>query len=391
MDIGIVYGVLCGVFGDLSRDLGRKKNALIMDYVIVDSLGQTARADASRPVTQAKGMELACIGLNYQTAPVEVRERFAVSKAELGQRSLQLSQMNGIQEIVVLSTCNRTEYYVVADCAEDAFEQITSTFMEACADVLDPEHHLYRCSGLETVRHLYRVCAGLDSMVLGETEIFGQVKEAYRQAMGFGVTSKGLNKLFQRAFGVGKKVRTQTKIQEGNISTGSVAVDMAQRIFGKLRDTEVLLLGAGEISRVTAQSLRSRGAKSIHVANRSFDKAAEMAAEFGGKAMRFDAWEAALQDVDVIISSTGAPHYILLADQIEKVRRQRKYRPLFLIDLAVPRDIDPQCREIEEVYLFDIDSLEAQAAENRASRQREIEKCEQIIEEDLEKCNLPGV
>ena len=361
-----------------------------MDYVISEGLERAPWIGVDHPLIKAKGMEIACIGLNYQTAPIGVRERFAVSKAELGQRSLQLSQMDGIQELVVLSTCNRTEYYVVAECAKHAFEQITTTFMEACPDVLDPEHHLYTQSKGDTVRHLFRVCAGLDSMVLGETEIFGQVKEAYRQAMGFGVTSKGLNKLFQRAFGVGKKVRTQTKIQEGNISTGSVAVDMAQRIFGKLRDTEVLLLGAGEISRVTAQSLRSRGAKAIHVANRSFHKAEEMAEEFGGKAMRFDEWEEVLADVDVIISSTGAPHYILTPDQIERVRRQRKYRPLFLIDLAVPRDIDPRCREIDEVYLFDIDSLEAQAADNRESRQREIEKCEAIIEAELESSVLPG-
>lgn len=336
-------------------------------------------------------MELACIGLNYHTAPLEVREKVSVSKGDLGERSQELLSLSGVSEGLVLSTCNRTEYYVAADKAEKAIGEIYGRFMEASSGILVPEKHLYSQQRVDTARHLFKVCAGLDSMVLGETEIFGQVKEAYRQAQSLGVTSKGLNKLFQRAFGVGKRVRTHTKIQEGNISTGSVAVDLAQRIFGKLNETQVLLLGAGEISRVTAQSLKSRGARTIHVANRSYDKAVDMAKQFGGLALHFDAWEDVLLQTDVIISSTGAPHYVVTPDHIERVRKKRKYRPLFLIDLAVPRDIDPACRDIDEVYLFDIDSLETQAAENRACRQREIDKCEEIIEEEILKASLPGL
>jgi len=336
-------------------------------------------------------MELACIGLNYSTAPIELREKVAVSKADLGLRSKALLDVPGVRESLVLSTCNRTEYYMAADVAEKAISEMYGVFAESSDGVLVPESHLYTQSRVGAVRHLCRVCAGLDSMVLGETEIFGQVKDAYRQAQEFGVTSKALNKLFQKAFSVGKKVRTQTKIQEGNISTGSVAVDLAQKIFGKLKDTQILVIGAGEISRVTAQSLKSRGAKSIHVANRSFDKALDMAKEFGGLALHFDAWEDVLLQTDVIISSTGAPHFVVTPEQIERVRKQRKYRPLFLIDLAVPRDIDPACNDFEEVYLFDIDSLEYQAAENRLSRQREIEKCEEIIEEEIAKAQLFGV
>lgn len=336
-------------------------------------------------------MELACIGLNYSTAPVEVREQVSVAKGDLGSRNQNLLSIAGVKEGLVLSTCNRTEYYFAADRAQEAIERVYGEFSKNSDGILVPDQHLYCQAKVDTARHLFRVCAGLDSMVLGETEIFGQVKEAYRQAQSLGVTSKGLNKLFQKAFGVGKKVRTETKIQQGNISTGSVAVDMAQRIFGKLKDTQVLLLGAGEISRVTAQSLKSRGAHSIHVANRSYDKAVEMAEEFGGRALSFDAWEEVLSHTDVIISSTGAPHYVVTPERIEQVRKKRKYRPLFLIDLAVPRDIDPRCREFDEVYLFDIDSLEAQAADNRASRQREIEKCEAIIEEELLAANIPGL
>ncbi len=336
-------------------------------------------------------MELACIGLNYSTAPLELREKVAVAKADLGARSKALLNVPGVQESLVLSTCNRTEYYMAADVAERAIEEMYGVFAESAEGVLVPKDHLYTESKIDTVRHLCRVCAGLDSMVLGETEIFGQVKDAYRQAQEFGVTSKGLNKLFQKAFSVGKKVRTHTKIQEGNISTGSVAVDLAQKIFGNLRDTNILVIGAGEISRVTAQSLKSRGANSIHVANRSFDKAVDLAQEFGGTALHFDAWEDVLLQTDVIISSTGAPHFVVSPEQIERVRKQRKYRPLFLIDLAVPRDIDPACNDFEEVYLFDIDSLEYQAAENRASRQKEIERCEEIIEEEIAKVKFLGV
>ena len=336
-------------------------------------------------------MELACIGLNYSTAPLELREKVAVAKADLGARSKALLNVPGVQESLVLSTCNRTEYYMAADVAERAIEEMYGVFAESAEGVLVPKDHLYTESKIDTVRHLCRVCAGLDSMVLGETEIFGQVKDAYRQAQEFGVTSKGLNKLFQKAFSVGKKVRTHTKIQEGNISTGSVAVDLAQKIFGNLRDTNILVIGAGEISRVTAQSLKSRGANSIHVANRSFDKAVDLAQEFGGTALHFDAWEDVLLQTDVIISSTGAPHFVVSPEQIERVRKQRKYRPLFLIDLAVPRDIDPACNDFEEVYLFDIDSLEYQAAENRASRQKEIERCEEIIEEEIAKAKFLGV
>lgn len=336
-------------------------------------------------------MELACIGLNHQTAPVELREKAAVPRTKLGDKSRELLEINGVKESLVLSTCNRTEYYIVADKAQDAVARISDSFYEMSSGLLVPDQHLYDKVKIDTARHLCRVCAGLDSMVLGETEIFGQVKDAYRQALDLGVTSKGINKLFQKAFSVGKKVRTKTSIQHGNISTGSVAVDLAQTIFGDLKKSHVLIIGAGEISRVTAQSLKSRGADMIHVANRSFDKAVEMANEFGGRAYRLDDWEKIIKDVDIVISSTGAPHFVVKPEHILSVRKARKYRPLFFIDLAVPRDIDPLVGEIEEAYLFDIDSLEKQAEDNRHNRQKEILLCESIIEEELEKSILPGI
>jgi len=226
--------------------------------------------------------------------------------------------------------------------------------------------------------------------VLGETEIFGQVKQSYNAALEAGTTGAVLNRLFQRAFGVGKKVRTQTSIQEGSTSIGNVAVDLAEKIFGHLKDSEVMILGAGEMSRLTAQSLVSRGARSIFVTNRSFERAEELAKEMGGSAVRFDDWQRVLERVDVVISSTGAPHTIIQRADVEKARRARKYRPLFFIDIAVPRDIDPAVAEIDEVYLYDIDTLEQLAEEARIRRRLQIEECERIIDAELLKLNLPG-
>lgn len=335
-------------------------------------------------------MELLCIGLNHRTAPVEVRERFAVPITQLGEASNELLTLAEAAEGVVISTCNRTEFYLAADGSRAAFERIEARLAAKIQLDSSVAAHFYRKAKTEAALHLCRVVSGLDSMMLGETEIFGQVKQAYRSALEAGATGTVLNKVFQRAFGIGKKVRTETSIQEGSTSVGSVAVDLAEKIFGHLKDSEVMILGAGEMSRVTAQSLVSRGAKSIFVTNRSFERAQELAAEMGGRAVRFDDWQRVLERVDVVISSTGAPHFIVQRADVEKARRARKYRPLFFIDIAVPRDIDPGVGEIEEVYLYDIDTLEQLAEEARGRRQLQIEQCERIIGRELEKLNLPG-
>lgn len=336
-------------------------------------------------------MELLCLGLNHRTAPVEVRERFAVGATKLGDASVELTQMHGVHEGVVLSTCNRTEFYLVAACAADALALLENHLAKKTlmGDQVTP--HFYRKQKSEAARHLCRVVSGLDSMMLGETEIFGQVKTAYKTAHSAGATAGVLNRLFQRAFSVGKKVRTETRIQEGATSVGNVAVDLAEKIFGHLKDSEVMILGAGEMSRVTAQSLVSRGARSIFVSNRSFDRAEELAAEMGGSAVRFDEWQSVLERVDIVISSTGSPHAIVQRADVEKARRARKYRPLFFIDIAVPRDIDPAVGEIEEVYLYDIDTLEQLADQARSRRQEQIRECEKIIEAEMAKLNLLGI
>jgi glutamyl-tRNA reductase len=332
-------------------------------------------------------MDIVCVGINHHTAPVEVRERFAVSEGKLGEESVRIRELEGIEEGVVLSTCNRTEYYAAAEDCRTAREQLRRFLQTDAGDQLHAEH-LYEIERAEAARHLCRVVSGLDSMVLGETEIFGQVKKAYQTALESGSTSRTLNKLFQKAFGVGKKVRTHTGIQEGQTSVGSVAVDLAEKIFGHLRDSRVMVIGAGEMSRTTAQSLLSRGARSIFVTNRSFDRAEELAKELGGQAVRFDDWEGVLKEVDVVISSTGAPHAVMDRSHVEAVRRKRRYRPLFLIDIAVPRDIDPAVGEIEEVYLYDIDALQEIAADAKGRRSEQIAVCERIIDQELAKSGL---
>ncbi|MGA0845496.1 MAG: glutamyl-tRNA reductase [Luteolibacter sp.] len=330
-------------------------------------------------------MEILCLGLNHRTAPVEVRERFAVAAHELGNAVVALQQLEGIEEAVIVSTCNRTEYYLVADSAEHAESRLLAHMRQLDRLGNSSESQFYRHEQLGAVRHLCRVVSGLDSMMLGETEIFGQVKQSYQAALAAGATSGVLNRLFQRSFGIGKKVRSETSIQEGATSVGSVAVELAAKIFGHLGDSEVMILGAGEMSRVTAQCLVSRGARSIFVTNRSYERAVQLADEMDGLAVRFDDWQEVLERVDIVIASTGAPHSIIHRQHVEQVRRARKFRPLFLIDIAVPRDIDAAVGEIDEVYLYDIDTLESIADSARMSRHKQIELCERIIEDELAK------
>lgn len=329
-------------------------------------------------------MELVCLGLNHKSAPVEIRERFAVLDSRLGERASELKGLPGITESVVVSTCNRTEFYLAGESGEDAIRSLRESIGQ------DADGHWYEKHRLDAATHLCEVASGLDSMVLGETEIFGQIKDAYRKALEAGATSGVLNRLFQRAFGVGKKIRTETAIQEGATSVAGSAVELAEKIFGKLKGCRVIVIGAGEMSRQTAQALVSRGASTVFVTNRSFDRAEELASDMGGRAVHFDEWQGVLAGVDVVISSTSAPHAVVMPFHVEAVRRVRKFRPLFLIDIAVPRDIDPAVGEIEEVYLYDIDTLEQLASEARTRRERQIADCKRMIADELAKLNLPG-
>ncbi len=335
-------------------------------------------------------MKLICLGLNHETAPVEVREIFALSEAGLDRETESLLAATDVWEGVILSTCNRTEYYAVVNGGSGVTE-LENWICEQRGYDGNREGVFYHFEAREAAEHLCRVASGMNSMVLGETEIFGQVKQAYKRSLEGGATKTVLNKLFQRAFGVGKKVRTQTRIQEGATSVAGASVELAEKVFGQLKGSSVMVIGAGEMSRKTARALQSRGASSVLVTNRSFDKAVDLAEEIDGRAIPFDGWEEELAHLDVVIAATGAPHFVVKPGHVEAVRRKRKYRPLIMIDIAVPRDIDPRVGEIEEVYLYDIDTLQEMADQARKRREEQLRVCESIIREEVDKAHLPGV
>jgi glutamyl-tRNA reductase len=325
-------------------------------------------------------MALVVIGLSHRSSPVEVRERFAFAEARIPSALQSLRDSGIANEAVILSTCNRVEVYAATLVdAPEAFSSLQH-FLVSCHNYREPlTDEIYRLSEPQSVHHLFRVACGLDSMVLGETEILGQLKKAYDLALKAGHTGGRLNKLFQRAFNVAKHIRTETNIQRGNVSVASVAVELAEKIFNELSDRDVLIIGAGDTGEKTARALLSRGARSILVTNRSPEKAVELAAAFGGRAVPFEDWSAEFANVDIIISSTSAPHYILDRARLEPLMKLRRNRPLFLVDIAVPRDIEPEVNFLDNVYLYNIDDLQAMADQSLKQRQEEIARCEQII------------
>jgi len=324
-------------------------------------------------------MNILCTGLSHHTAPVEVRERFSIADPRLEEVLTSVRKLDGIQEAVIVSTCNRVEFYTATLCPSLAADHLRRMMAEHGGG----EPPIYVRESPWSIRHLYRVACGIDSMVVGETEILGQIKKAYASAHGLGSTGKHLNKLFQNAFRVAKTIRTQTRITQGPVSVGSVAVELAGKIFGQLGGKQVMILGAGETSERVARSLLSRGVRSVIVSNRTFDRAARLAEEIGGMAIHFDHWENAFASVDILITSTSAPHLILTPERLRPLMRSRRGRPLFVIDLAVPRDADPALNELEGVFLYDIDSLQQIADQSMTSRKQEIERCELLIDEQV--------
>jgi glutamyl-tRNA reductase len=322
------------------------------------------------------------IGLSHRSSSVTIRERFAFAEARIP-AALESLKINGqVEEAVILSTCNRVEIYVASALnAKSAFDMLQD-FLVTIHDYRDPiTDEIYKLSEPHSLHHLFKVACGLDSMVLGETEILGQLKKAYDLALQHGHTGRRLNKAFQKAFNVAKQIRTETNIQRGSVSVGSVAVELAEKIFSNLKEREVLVIGAGDTSEKTARALLSRGAKGVLVSNRSHDRAVALAAELGGRAIHFEEWGKEFARIDIVISSTSAPHYILDRARLEPLMKLRKNRPLLLVDIAVPRDIDPEVNFMENVYLYNIDDLQMIADDYLKQRKEEIARCEQIIKE----------
>jgi glutamyl-tRNA reductase len=326
-------------------------------------------------------MNIFCFGISHQTANVEVRERFAIPDSALADSLTRLARISSVQEGVVLSTCNRTEFYIVTQDSQLAIEPLFHDFYGPVEG--NEIQHLFRLQALPSIRHLFRVASGLESMILGETEIFGQVKRAYEAAARSGTTGRILNRLFQKAFHVGKHVRSATAITRGCVSIGSVAVDLAQQIFGELEGRRIMILGAGETSERTAWSFQSRGARQLFVSNRSFERATQLAEAIGGRAIRFDDWEEEFRDLDILVSSTSAPHAIVTRAKLEPMLRMRRDRPLFIIDLAMPRDVDPAVHDMDGVYVYDLDSLRAIAGRTLEARKKEAEACDDLIEKHV--------
>lgn len=324
-------------------------------------------------------MKVVCLGVSHQTASVEIRERFAIPDGDLPAVIAQLNTLPGIHESVVVSTCNRVEFYAATPAPMEALSSLQQFLEQRIGPVCEQPSPLFTHLGVASINHLFRVVSGLESMVIGETEILGQVKKAYAAAAAAGGTSRNLNKLFQRAFNVAKEVRTNTSITRGAVSVGSAAVDLAERIFGKLSHCKVMILGAGETSELTARALQLRGVKSIIVSNRSYDRAARLAEEMGGEAIHFDQWEHRFHEIDILVSSTAAPHAVVTQAKLAPVMHKRADRPLFVIDLAVPRDVEANVNDLEGVYLYDIDSLQAIAKQGLEVRKREMSQCELLI------------
>ena len=331
-------------------------------------------------------MSIFCFGLSHQTAAIDVRERFAIPESALPEALARLKRMPGLTEGLIVSTCNRTEFYVTGELWDRSAPAFFESFYRDFR--LGDERHLFRLQANHCVRHLFQVASGLESMVVGETQIFGQVKRAYEMATGAKTTGKLLNRLFQKSFQVGKRVRSSTAITRGSVSVASVSVDLAERIFGDLKRCKVMILGAGETGEKTTKTFRSRGAEHIFVSNRSFERAQALATTTGGRAIHFEVWEQEVRDLDILVSSTAAPRAIITLDKLAPFLPVRRHRPLFMIDLAMPRDIDPEVRKLDGVYLYDLDSLQSIAEQTLTLRKQESEKCHQLIEHHVQDFQL---
>lgn len=331
-------------------------------------------------------MHFLAVGLNHKTAPVEVREKLAFSGEKLASALNRILDLEQLTEAVILSTCNRTEVYVLCQGpAQEGLAQLKQ-FLQSFVDAnIQVDKYLYTLIDLEVVHHLFRVVSSLDSMILGEAQILGQVKTAFHFALEHNTISTHLTKLFRQAIEVGKRIRTETEIGESAVSISYAAVELARKIFGELTGRTVLIIGAGEMSELAVKTLAAHGVSSVLVANRTFRRAQELAQAFNGRAVDYERLTENLALADIIISSTGAPHAVLTQDMVKKAMQLRRNRPLFLIDIAVPRDIEESIHHLDNVYLYNIDDLQNVVEANLAKREAQVGKAEIIIAEEVER------
>ncbi|MGZ9585150.1 glutamyl-tRNA reductase [Paenibacillus marinisediminis] len=329
-------------------------------------------------------MHVVVVGMNYRTAPVEIREKFALPEAQWADAVHHLRQVKSVLECVIVSTCNRTEMYVVVDRLHMCGHFIRG-FMEQWYGMSRQEFtpYLYIHEGDQAVEHLFRVAAGLDSMVVGETQILGQIRQAFLFAQQQGTTGTCFNHLFKQAITLAKRAHAETNINDNAVSVSYAAVELGKRIFGSFSGKKVLILGAGKMSELTVKHLYANGAAEVMVANRTLERAEQLAKQYNGRSCTLDQVDQLLVDADIVISSTGSPGYVLHKEDVERAMKNRRARPIFLIDIAVPRDLDSAISDLSNVFLYDIDDLEGIVESNLAQRQKEAVKIEAMIRGEI--------
>lgn len=330
-------------------------------------------------------MSIVVVGLSHKTAPVEVREKLSFPEATVQDALKKLMTYEGIRESLILSTCNRVEIYTVTEDSSKGTESIKrfiSEYHNLSREALEQSLYIYPEG--QGVRHTFRVASSLDSLVVGEPQILGQLKDAFDFALKAKTTSTVMNKLLKKAIQVAKRVRTETRLAEGAVNISFAAVELARKIFGTLDEKTVMLLGAGEMAELAARHLLNNGVKTIMVANRTFERAVELANEFKGSAVRFEDFPAEMVVADILICSTGAPNYVVKPDMVHKVMKERRHKPIFMIDISVPRNIDPATDREDNVYLYNVDDLQGVVETNVQGRQQEAEKAEEIVRQEVE-------
>lgn len=329
-------------------------------------------------------MNIVVIGLSHKTAAVEIREKVAFSPTQMEKPLSMLVALDGITEGVIVSTCNRVEIYVTTRDIAGGIARVKRFLADYHNFPLETlEHHLYALHGEDAIRHVFRVASSLDSMVVGEPQILGQIKTSYGYAAEYKSSGIILNRFLHKAFSVAKRVRTETKIASSAVSVAFAAVELARKIFNDLGDKTVMLIGAGEMCELAAKHFLNNGVRGLMVTNRTFERAEKLADEFDGKAVRFDDLFDQLHKADIILSSTGAPHTIIGARDLEEVMRRRRQKPMFFIDIAIPRDIDPAVNDVENVYLYTVDDLQEVVSANLQQRSAEAQKAEEIVSQEI--------